>query len=546
MKKLPDALQLNVDLAKVYNASGKTEKAKELYEDAINSIDKNTNYSRISSLAIAFQNAGLFDYSLRTYEAGNKYSSPYMYNRQIAQIYGLQGKTDLMIQTLLDMLQYNEGYLLQVQSSLANSIDFTSEDDKVNLLKTELLKRVQKNPGKYIYNEMLAWLFTQKGDYSNAFTQIKALDKKEHGNGLRVLELAQTCINNQKFDIAIDCYDYVLSLGENNVNYRTAKFLRLNALKQKITQFGNATQEELLSLQQNYIETINQVGKNAYSLQTIRDLANLDAYYIHDTESAKKLLEEALTFGGIQPQLHAEIKIELADVMVMRDEVWDASLLYSQVEKAYKHDAIGHLAKFKNAKVFYYTGDFNWAQAQLDVLKASTSKLIANDAMELSMLITDNYNMDTTQVTMRRFARADLLIFQNKFDEAEKIYDSINQEFPYHTLNDEILMRRAEIDEKEGNYQKAAEYLQEIVNKYGDDLLCDNALFALGDIYENRLDDKDKAYEYYKQLIFDHPGSLYVVEARKRFRELNESKGTHTIKFSDDGNDIKIEGIEKN
>lgn len=546
LKKRPEILELNIDLAKIYSRTDKEDKAIELYEKAINSIDKNTDYIRVRNLATAFQNEGLLDFTIATYQAGNKYSNrnASVFNRNIALIYGLQGKTELMIQTLLDMIHQNEGYIVQVQSALNNAIDFESEENKVVILKNELLLRSQKNPGKIVYNEMLAWLFTQKDDFNNAFIQIKSIDKKESGSGERLIDLAQTSMNNQEFDVAIKCYDYVIGLGENGPNYRKAKMLRLNALKQKITYYGNATREELLSLQSNYKESIQQIGENAYSLEIMRDLANLDAYYLHDIEAAKVLLEKTLTFGAVKPMVQAELKIELADILVINDEIWDASLLYSQVEKAYKHDAIGHLAKFKNAKVFYYTGDFNWAQAQLDVLKASTSKLIANDAMELSILITDNFNMDTTQITMKRFAHADLLIFQNKFEEAQLIYDSINSEFGYHTLNDEILMKRSEIAMKKGDFEAAIRYLEQIVTSYGDDLLCDNALFILGDIYENRLKNNDLAYAYYKQLIFDHPGSLFVVEARKRFRNLD--KGTHSLKFSSDGDSIEIKSIEKN
>jgi tetratricopeptide (TPR) repeat protein len=383
-------------------------------------------------------------------------------------------------------------------------------------------------------------VFTQKGDFNSAFIQIKSIDKKENEKGRRVLELANTSVNNSKFDIAIKCYDYVISLGDNQPNYRTAKIRRLNTLKQKLISGDSPTNDELNSLKDNYIESIQQIGRNEFAISSIRDLASLYAYYIHDIDAAQNLLEDALTFGGLRKKKIAEIKIELADILVIKGDVWDASLLYMQVDKGFKHDRIGHLAKFKNTKIFYYTGDFDWAQGELDVLKASTSKLIANDAMELSMLITDNYNMDTTQVTMQRFAKADLLIFQNKTDQANLIFDSINTEFTYHTLNDEILIKRAEIEIKKGNYEKAVIYLLEIVTTYGDDLLADNALYTLAGIYEKNLHDTDKAAEFYKKILFEHTDSLFVIEARKKFREL--TKGTQ--KFGNDGETIKIESID--
>jgi len=542
MKTSPNELRLFLDMAKVYGKTEKEAKMAEEYDKAINSINDKTRHTTINNLANAFQLEGMLDRSIRVYEQGNKFSntSNLMYNRNIAQIYGVQGKMKLMFTTLLDLIHTNIGYLVSVQSSIANSIDFSLDEKPVGLLKMELLKRSQKNPNKIVYNELLAWVFAQIGDFNSAFIQIKSIDKKENEKGRRVLELANTCVNNGEFDLAIMCYDYVVSLGDNMPNYRTAKIRRLNTLKQKLISGNTPTNDELNSLKDNYIESIQQIGRNEFAISSIRDLATLYAYYIHDVDAAQNLLEDALTFGGLRKKKIAEIKIELADILVIKGDVWDASLLYMQVDKGFKHDRIGHLAKFKNTKIFYYTGDFDWAQGELDVLKASTSKLIANDAMELSMLITDNYNMDTTQLTMQRFARADLLIFQNKTDEANLIFDSINQEFTYHTLNDEILIKRAEIEIKKRNYEKAVVYLLEVVTAYGDDLLADNALYTLANLYEKNLHDTDKAAEFYKKILFEHTDSLFVIEARKKFREL--TKGTQ--KFDDDVETIKIESID--
>jgi len=542
MKASPNELRLFLDMAKVYGKTEKEAKMAEEYEKAINSINDKTTHTTINNLANAFQLEGMLDRSIRVYQQGNKFSntSNLMYNRNIAQIYGVQGKMQLMFTTLLDLVHTNKGYLVSVQSSIANSIDFSLDEKPVGLLKMELLKRSQKNPNKSVYNELLAWVFTQKGDFNSAFIQIKSIDKKENEKGRRVLELANTSVNNGKFDVAIMCYDYVISLGETKPNYRTAKIRRLNTLKQKLISGDTPTRDQLTSLKDNYIESIQQIGRNEFAISSIRDLASLYAYYIHDIDAAQNLLEDALTFGGLRKKKIAEIKIELADILVIKGDVWDASLLYMQVDKEFKHDRIGHLAKFKNTKIFYYTGDFDWAQGELDVLKASTSKLIANDAMELSMLITDNYNMDTTQVTMQRFAKADLLIFQNKTAQANLIFDSINEEFTYHTLNDEILLKRAEIEIKKRNYEEAVIYLLEIVTTYGDDLLADNALYTLARIYEENLHDTDKAAEFYKKILFEHTDSLFVIEARKKFREL--TKGTQ--KFDDEVETIKMESID--
>ena len=214
------------------------------------------------------------------------------------------------------------------------------------------------------------------------------------------------------------------------------------------------------------------------------------------------------------------IKIELGDVYVFLGNVWDASLLFSQVELDFKEDPLGHSAKFRNARISYYTGDFNWAQAQLDVLKASTSKLISNDAIDLSLLITDNFNMDTLTTAMEMFARADLLSYQNKYDASMVTLDSIVTEFPMHSLTDEILMLKGNMYYRQGKFTEAREQFQKVVDLHFMDITADDALFKLAEMSQFLDNDTAKAMELYEKLITDFPGSLFVVEARKRFREL--------------------------
>lgn len=527
LKLTPEELSLNVNLGKIYIKEGDQSKAEKLFNKTIESIDKDTRYTAINNLSYAFQKENLLDFAIATYQKGNDVQpfNSTIYNQNIAILYGAQGKTDLMISTLLDMVDKDERYIKQTQNALSRTIDFKEEPNKVELLKKELLLRTQKHPNKTVYNELLAWLFLQKGDFKNAFIQIKALDKKNKEDGLLVLDLAETCVNNHQYDIAIECYDYVKSLGKNSQMYRFAELKRLSTLKLKLTEQGSISQEELSELKQNYINTIDHIGENQYSLNAILELANLEAYYLDNVDTAITILNNALTIGGITNIEIAQIKIDLADVYVIQGNIWDASLLYMQVDKAFKHEPIGHEAKFKNAKVFYYAGDFTFAQGILDVLKASSSKLIANDALELSLLITDNTGLDedSTHTALKIFAAADLLIQQHKYDEAEAAFDTIMAAYGYNSLNDDILFKKAQIEEKRGNLDKAVEYLLEITKNYADDILADNAWFKLAQIYDYKLNNKQAAYEAYKAILFNYEGSLFTVEARKRFRELRES-----------------------
>ena len=211
----------------------------------------------------------------------------------------------------------------------------------------------------------------------------------------------------------------------------------------------------------------------------------------------------------------------LADVDVLSNDIWDASLLYMQVENEFKYDPIGHEAKFKNARIFYYDGEFEYAQAQLNILKASTSKLIANDAMKLSLFITDNLGIDSNLTAMRQFAKADLLLQQHLYNEAFESYDSILTYFPFHGLADDVLMRKAQALQEQGKWVEASELLKKVYANYGDDILADDAVFQLAQLYEKHLNNNEEAKKWYKTLLFEYKGSLHSEDARKKFRELS-------------------------
>jgi outer membrane protein assembly factor BamD (BamD/ComL family) len=262
------------------------------------------------------------------------------------------------------------------------------------------------------------------------------------------------------------------------------------------------------------------MGFNPATLLIVQNLAHLQAFYMDKSDEAVVLLEEAIAIPNIPARVLAECKLELADIYLFSGEQWEATLLYSQVEKAFKNEPLGHEAKFRNAKLSFYIGEFDWARTQLDILKAATSKLIANDAMELSLLISDNTDADSNTVALSRYAQADLLVYRNRLNDALAVLDSLRNEFAGHPIIDDVLLKKAEINSRQGNFYKAAELYAAILKDYPFGLLGDDASFNLAFLYENQLNDKTRAMEFYESLMTTYPGSLYVVEARKRFRAL--------------------------
>ncbi|MCB0410194.1 MAG: tetratricopeptide repeat protein [Flavobacteriales bacterium] len=531
IKNNPFEVAYNADLAHVYKVEGKENEARQTAEKTIKELIPNQQL--IQELAMAFLRYQELDDAKETYLQGRKIlKGTYPFNFELAQIYNLQGKTEAMLNEYLEALVFQESFIQSVQNALQTVLYPDEDGSKKSLLKTLLLKNIQKYPDKKVFSEMLIWVYIQEENFNGAFIQAKALDKRFKEYGQRLTALAELCLENKDYETAVKCYQYVIEKGPDNFYYISAKMELVNVYNQKIVNEKNYTEQDLLQLENTYLSTLNELGRTATTSPLLRGLARLYAFYLHQPQKAIDMLTEAKEMGGMKPQDIAQIKIDLADVYLFVDEIWEASLLYSQVEKEFKYDQLGETAKFKNAKISFYTGDFAWSKAQLDVLKASTSKLIANDAMQLSILITDNIGIDTTQAPLLIYAKADLLAYQNKQIEAMKLLDSLAETFPIHTINDDILYKKYEINYHLKNNAAAIENLQKIIDNYAYDILADDAIYHLALIYDYEQNDKEKAKELYKKLLFEHQDSVYGVDARKRYRELQT--GVNIININED------------
>lgn len=507
-------------LARFYEDRSEQQKADEIYDDLIGSIQPYSN--SVIGLYNIFRTQGKNDLAHRTLEEGRKLlKQSYPLNFQFAEHYGTIGETRKMLEEYLDLIDYHPNYVMSVQQVLTNRIDFSEKDsEEFEFLRQALIERTQKNPDDANYAEMLTWLFVQRQDFAAALAHIKAMDKRSNSDGLQVLEFGFICVENKDFSTARRAFRYVVDLGEEGLFFIRAQNSLLNVSFLEVTTRRSFSTEELNQIVADYESVLERLGKRHRTLPLVMELAHIKAFYANQGEEGILLLTEALEFQGSTDIQRAEVKIKLADIHVLHGDVWEASLLYMQVDQEFKYEPIGHEAKFKNARIFYYDGEFDFAQSQLDVLKQSTSKLIANDALKLSLLITDNFGLDSNYVAMSQFARADLLIEQHRYEEAYVLFDSITTSFPAHSLGDEILFKKAYAKQLSGEWKEAIVDLENLLKYYNDDILADDALFQLGEIYENHLFDKEKAVEYYRIILFEYKGSLYTTEARKRFRAI--------------------------
>ena len=523
MRRNDDDPRYPIDMGSLYRMGGEPEKAQKEFEKALRMM--RPEQGSIRSVANNFQRIDELDLALQAYERGQKMMGDQLgFHFEMANLYAMKGDAPRMVNAYMDLLASNEAYLQSVQNSLSRYLDFEVADDRSEILRTELLRRIQRDPSRTIFQELLIWMYIQQKDLTAAFIQSKALDKRNDEGGTRLMELARIAEANKDHAIAYKCYDHVVSLGRNDGNYLLARTGAVHTRFLQLTDPGPGATEplaaDLLELDQRMANTIAELGLSRTTLDLLRERAHLLAYFLDQADSAIALLDEGIHMPGIEVKSQAQLKLDLGDVYLLSGDIWEASLLYSQVDLDFKYDVLGHEARLRNAKVSFYSGDFLWAQAQLEVLKASTSKLIANDAMELSLRITDNLGADSNAVPLSFFARAELLRVQHLYDRSLLTLDSLDAEFPMHSLGDDVLYERYRIAVARHQYAEAAVLLGKVIELYPLDILVDNALLDLGRLHEGPLNDKEKAKEYYQKLLFEQTGSIFVPEARERYRIL--------------------------
>lgn len=512
-----------VELGYLYQLQGDLNKAKSTYEKAIKKVPNNQH--QIIRLASAFMGKREYGLAEITYIEGKKnLKGAYEFEVELAQLYYYQRNYEKMVFQYLSLLKKSDQYLKMVQSRLQNAVFNDIDGSLTDILQASLLQALNENPENISFSELLVWLYIQSNNFEGALIQAQAIDMRLDEDGKRIIALARIASDNGNFDVAVDAYEYVVSKGKHLEFFIAARDEMLNVMFKRIELSIDTKEADFVRLEENYISALQETGVNVETVDMVRNLAHLQAFYLHKRVQAWFLLEDAVSTSGISRMTKGELELELANIYLADGKVWEATFAYARIEEYNKHNPVGAEAKYQKARLAYYIGDFEWSMAQLDVLKASTSKLIANDAAHLSLFIYDNTGWDSLETALEIYSRADLLYYQSSDSLALLTLDSVLSLFPKHALADETWYLKGKIYLENHDYTKAEQAYKMIIANYYYDILADKSLFALADLYENHLNMPEDAQKYYQQLIMDFNGSIYATEARKRFRTLRGDK----------------------
>lgn len=514
-----------IDYGLFYYEKQDTAKADKMFNKAIDNLTANN--SDIYSCASYFSNNHLYDYALKTYRKGRLLlKQKNMYTHEIGYILQLQGMESQIIEEYLILLEAHPEYLNSIQININNLLANDKENKLLNELHNTLLEKVKENPKNEQLCRLYLWTLIKEKNYNSAFVQAKAIDTRfDNNEGGTLFSFGEIAMNNEEYDIASKTFDIIINNNTDNNAYYTRSIV--NKVNCSYTYFKTKpshSNKELETMDLEFKKALEILGNNRVSASVLQDYANFLAYYKHSSQQAVDVLDIVINMTSLSTKQRALAKIDRGDIYLMEGDVWAASLEYSQVNKDLKNEHEGSLAKFKNAMLSYYTGDFEWALSQFSTLRSSTSKLIANDAMEYSLLITENMDEDSSYNALSYFAKADFLFFQKKYDEALQQLSIIETSYLSHSILDDLLYKKGQIEYAQKHYAQADSLWQTILLKYPYDIVADDALWSLAQMYENIFKDTVKALEFYQRIIIDYPSSLYVAQCRKKNEELSQQK----------------------
>jgi len=529
VRREPENVLYRIDVGIVYMRTGDALKADKYFRDLVN--EHKSNVSRIKIMSDYFAGRSLSEYAIISLaESRESLENPYLFCLELAMLYRIQGQRDKMVQEYLSYVTQSSANIQYVKNVMQALL---TKPDELESLEKILYERVQKYPDVEVYSDLLIWITMQQKNFYASFVQARAYDRRYKKLGEKCIEIAKVALDNDDFENAIRSYNYVIKEYPGGPYFLQAQLGLMRTREARVRSTFPVNSDSVRNLIEDYKDFISQYPDNTNSLEAKRSEAILHATYLDEVEKAVALLNELIGNPRISLQLKSKVKLDLGDIYLLKGEPWESTLLYSQVEKSLQESPSGYEAKLKNAKLYYYKGDFRLAQEHLDILKEATTREIANDAMELSIRIKENTAFDSAGEALKAYASIELLLYQNKTEQALEAIkllkegtgattDSIKSRlsFSNHTILDDVYWLEANIRMQHGEFIESITLLQQILNEYPDDILADDAFFLQGEIYERQLHDKDKAMEIYREFLNKFAGSVYAAEARKRFRVL--------------------------
>ncbi len=519
-RKLGNSPTFKVEIGQIFKIMGQTKESDKFFRDAIS--DALTDRNVAVSVANRFIGIREFQWAERTYLEASKKIKGASFEQELANVYYYTRNYGEMVNIYLDLLAQSDAFLQMVQNRLYSAIYSDTDKSLTDIVEEKLLQKIQQYPNNGVFNEMLIWIYIQQSNFSAAYIQARALDLRNNEQGTRLLPLAQAAAQSKDFETAVKAYNNILELGEYSPLYLSAYTEKLDILFIKIKNGIDFTPETISQTIESYRVAIEKFGYKVEMLSTILKYIELLSLYRDPPDEALMVIDKAINIRGLTAVDKANIELLRADVMVIQDKLWDAALIYAKIERTNSQHPVGFEAKFRKVKMALYQNDYEWAKSQIDVLKASTAKLISNDAIEMSILLYEGWSdSDSTQRPLKLYTSALLKHAQKRPETVFQYIDSLTVT-GHSFLSVEALNLKAKILVEKSLIKEAAEVYELILKNYMDETNTDRSLFQLGVLHLNFLNDGEKAIQLFTQLLQNYPSSVFCVEARQLIQKARQ------------------------
>lgn len=518
MKKRRGGVMLQqVDLVFLQRKKGDRKQADKEINELMSFVAKQPG--NVQNIVRLLSDKGLYDVALEAFETAEKANPNLRLTYQKAQIYAELGRLEDMYESYISLVEESPGYLNTIKNLFSRSLSQNAADPQNEFVKSSLIKRIQKTNNENLA-DVLIHVFMHEDNFAGALRQAMARDRRRGDDQHAILKLGKISAEKGDFTTAYQAFDYIIERKPPSKYEQSATVERMKTRKRELDDAAETTKDDYDELANN---TRNILDMNQWMYpftELALTLADVEAFQRNNTSAAVADLKRFDATPRIPNSQRIEAKLLLGDVYVYAGSYLNARLAYAQAEKLSGDQPLGDEAKLRSGKVAYFQADFSYALNIFDVLKSSTSKHTANNAMKLSLLIRENTMLDTSYEAMTRFAQADLKYFRKRYSEALRELRLLINDFPSHSLQDEILFLKAKILYDTQEYSESATTLENLLSIFPDGILADEALLMLGKLYLNHLDDVEKASAHFEQLITVFPNSYYVSEARNLYRNI--------------------------
>ncbi len=486
-------------------------KAQKYYQKAIKASKKQSYYTY--AVGAAFQKFYLLDQALQLYENAMQSDRKIDFSLQIAQIYAEKNQLDKTFEYYLSFVQKDERNSYRINYYLSKYITQDADNKANMILKNQLIQRIKADANPKWYR-LLHWLYMQQKDYKKAFFQLKSLYRKDEAEMSEIYQLANTARFAKKTDAATTIYEFVIENSTKSLYVELSKLALLHIETDKIL-----NQEEKNIVKQQFEQYINEGWSNRSRVALNLLYADFTAFHLKNIADALAILKNTELMPLSRNQ-KASVQLKKADIYLYDAQFNQSLVLYTQVQLDFPNNEMGHQATYKIAKSSFFKGDIDWAHSQLKVIKSVASDLIANDAIDLDLIIINNKEEgDTIQAGLKKYAKVRYEIYCKNPIKALQLLDSMKVNFKGQQIYDDVLYTQAQLFEQQNTYEKALKNYEEILQGK-EDLFKDDALFRIARIYETELEDEEQAQKYYKRIIIEFPASYWFVDARKYYRKL--------------------------